>query len=134
MNNSFFVFLFLLAPAVRAANWDLDFNFTGFTKRATLLVTNCTTDIRDQINTAWCGKSTVDCIEEPTTNQDNPHISCVDDSRMGKVANFTLYRSDDDSVTGSSDRQRLEMKVYESSPAPLKATLNSHFIYTWWLR
>jgi hypothetical protein len=38
------------------------------------------------------GKTTTICIEEPTTNQDLPHITCQDDAVMGKVINFTIYK------------------------------------------
>lgn len=134
MNLSLILAGLFLAGTVRTANWDLNFGMSGFTKRSTLLVTSCKTKVSDQINAALGGSKDVDCIEEPTTNQNKPHVSCVDDSRMGKAINFTLYRTDDDSATGKNDRQRLEMKVFEQSPEILKAKLNSHFVYTYWLR
>lgn len=48
---------------------------------------------------------------------------------MGTVANFTLYKTDNDPATGN--RQRIEMKVFGSSPANLKATFQSNYIYIW---
>lgn len=53
---------------------------------------------------------------------------------MGTVANFTLYKTDNDPATGEADRQRIEMKVFEKSPTNLKATLNSNYIYSWWFK
>ena len=136
-------FLLLVALAVvlldrhetaHAANWDFDFDLANFREQSTLLVTNCTTNITEQINVALGGKKTIDCVEEPTTNQDKPHVSSVQDPLMGTVINFTLYQDDDDSATGHTDRQRIEMKVFEASPDNLKATLDSHFAYTYWLK
>ena len=117
---------------ILAANWDLNFNMVGFTKRSTLLVTNCTTNIKQQIFLALAGNKDYNCIEEPTKNQNKPHVSCVSDSSMGKVINFTLYKTDDDSATDHKDRQRIEMKVYGRSPENLKARKNSHFVYAYW--
>ncbi len=45
----------ILLNGALAAVWDFDFDFTGYSKLAELLVTNCTTDIRNQINAVLCG-------------------------------------------------------------------------------
>ena len=110
----------------------LNFNFTGYTNVATLMVTNCTTDVHNQINAVLGGSPNIDVIEIPTTNPTLPHVTCVSDCTMSKAINFTLYTTDNDSVTLLSDRQRLEMKVFDKSPTLLKATNNSHYIYAWW--
>jgi len=42
---------------------------------------------------------------------------------MGEaVVNFTLYHTDNDPSTNTTNTQRVEMKVYGRSPANLKAT------------
>ena len=151
----------LLNNGASAAVWDFDFDeqLAGFSKVAELLVTNCTTDIEAQINFVLCGKPifhrilekksminttslsfippgkvTGSCIEVPTVNQDLPHVTCSEDRVMGQAINFTLYKTDDDPSTTSQDRQRIEMKVYNPSPVDLKASNNSHFIYTHWFK
>jgi hypothetical protein len=53
---------------------------------------------------------------------------------MGKALNFTLYKTDDDSASIFTDRQRLEMKVYGYSPDNLLAYNNSNFVYAWWFK
>ena len=53
---------------------------------------------------------------------------------MGPSVQFTIYRNDDDSVTQLTDRQRLEMKVFDKSPTLYKATLNTNYVYTWWFK
>ena len=53
---------------------------------------------------------------------------------MGPSVQFTIYKNDDDSVTKKPDRQRIEMKVFDKSPTSYKATLNTNYVYTWWLK
>jgi len=53
---------------------------------------------------------------------------------MGTVTNLTLYKTDNDPATGNADRQRIEMKVFGSSPTNLKATFQSNYIYSWWFK
>ena len=53
---------------------------------------------------------------------------------MGPSVQFTIYRNDDDSVTQLTDRQRLEMKVFDKSATLYKATLNTNYVYTWWFK
>ena len=90
--------------------------------------------MHSQINKVLGGSSSTEAIEIPTTNSNLPHVSCSSDSVMGTVANFTLYKTDNDPATGEADRQRIEMKVFEKSPTNLKATLNSNYIYSWWFK
>ena len=128
----FFAFAAGLEAVTIPAAAALKFNFTGYTNVATLMVTNCTTDVHSQVNAILGGSKTIDVIEIPTTNPTRPHVTCASDSLMGKAINFTLYTTDNDPVTGYTDRQRLEMKVFEKSPKILQATNNSHYIYSWW--
>jgi hypothetical protein len=74
------------------------------------MVTNCTADVHNQINSILGGSSSIDVVEIPTTNPTLPHVSCVSDCTMGKAINFTLYTTDNDPVTLLSDRQRLETR------------------------
>lgn len=97
-------------------------------------VTSCSPDVQSQINLVLGGSTTINCIEMPTTNPTLPHVSCSSDSVMGTVVNFTLYKTDNDAVTNDPTRQRLEMKVFDKSPANLKATFNSSYIYSWWFK
>ena len=53
---------------------------------------------------------------------------------MGIALQFTIYKDDDDSVTKKNDRQRMEMKVFERSPALYKAVKNTNYIYSWWFK
>ena len=53
---------------------------------------------------------------------------------MGPSVQFTIYKNDDDSVTKKPDRQRIEMKVFDKSPTSYKATLDTNYVYTWWLK
>ena len=114
-------------------DWSLDYDFSGYDNQVQLLINECRDDdIKQQINEALCGnKRTVRCIEMPTTNKDLPHVTCANDTLMGKVANFTLYKSDDDSLTGSVDRQRLEMKMSRHF-IPAVLTKGTDYIYAWW--
>lgn len=124
----------LLNGSVRATkeeNWILDFDFTGYSTQMKLLVTECQ-GIHQQINHVFCGtRKTARCIEMPTTNKNLPHITCVNDTLMGKAVNFTLYKTDDDSLTKLSDRQRIEIKVSRMNPVVLDRKANS-YIYAWW--
>ena len=120
--------LFLLFVNVSASNWDFDYDFSGFSNKATLLVTDCTQDVVEQINLVLGGSVTNQCVEIPTTNVNLTHVSCVPDPLMGKAINFTLYKTDDDVATGSTDVQRVEMKVYDKSPEDLKAFEGSRYV------
>lgn len=126
-------FLVMRPHFSKAAVWDFDFDFSGYTKQAELLITDCSTDIRSQVNAVLCGDPEIDCFEEPTVNEDLPHVTCDEDRRMGRVLNMTLYKTDND-PTNKTDRQRLEMKVWEPSPEELKAGNNSNYIYSWWFQ
>jgi len=126
-------FLVLRPHFSKAAVWDFDFDFSGYTKQAELLITDCSTDIRFQVNAVLCGDPEIDCFEEPTVNEDLPHVTCNEDRRMGRVLNMTIYKTDND-PTNKTDRQRLEMKVWEPSPEELKAGNNSNYIYSWWFQ
>ena len=127
--SSALIFLFV---NVSASNWDFDYDFSGFSNTATLLVTDCTQDVVEQINLVLGGSVTNQCVEIPTTNVNLTHVSCVPDPLMGKAINFTLYKTDDDVATGSTDVQRVEMKVYDKSPEDLKAFEGSRYVYAWW--
>lgn len=80
-------------------------------------------------------------IESPDINGDNPgthtgfgaHITEEFDSDLGKnVFNFLIHLTpDNDTSTGSTDRQRLEIKSYASSAANLKGTLGETVRYKW---
>ena len=49
-----------ISDLVQAANWDFNYDMTGFTRRSRLLVTNClTTSIKEQINLAFGGRKTM---------------------------------------------------------------------------
>ena len=117
---------------VKAQDWDLDFDFSAYNNQLQLLITQCQDhDLKQQINEALCGNQyATKCIEIPTTNQDLPHVTCSADTRMGKVINLTLYKNDDDSLTGSIDRQRIEMKTFRSNPEML--TQVTDYVYAWW--
>ena len=97
----FLLSAFLLAAAVVVStaasnNWDFDFDFSGFSNKATLLVTDCSRDVIEQINLVLGGSVTNQCVEIPTTNVNLTHVSCVQDSFMGQAINFTLYKTDDE--------------------------------------
>ena len=68
----------------------------------------------------------------PTKNREKTHVSCATDpsNSKGKALNLTLYLDDDD-PNNVSGRQRIEMKVDDSSPPDLLATKDSSYIYTW---
>ena len=129
----FWAFVFMmLNDSVRAVenDWDLDFDFSGYNTQMKLLITECD-DVTQQINQALCGtKRATRCIEIPTTNQDLPHVTCVNDTFMGKAVNLTLYKTDDDSLTKMADRQRIEIKVSRMNTVVL-VKANS-YIYAWW--
>lgn len=98
-------------------------------------VTRCTPDVKSQINQVLGGSASTNSIEIPATNKDKPHVSCLTkDSVMGNVVKFTLYKNDNDPATQSSDRQRIEMKVFDKSPADLKAKSDTSYIYSWWFK
>ena len=135
----FLLSAFLLAAAVVVStaasnNWDFDFDFSGFSNKATLLVTDCSRDVIEQINLVLGGSVTNQCVEIPTTNVNLTHVSCVQDSFMGQAINFTLYKTDDDVATGSTEVQRIEMKVYDKSPEELKAIEGDRYSYAWWFQ
>ena len=115
---------------VRAFPWDLDFDFTGYSKKTEILVTDCNQDMRSLANLALAGKTTTACISEPTVNQNLTHVDCTDDSVMGKALRLTMYITDDE-LGGATDRQRLEMKVFGPSPEDYKGYNNTNFIYSW---
>lgn len=80
-------------------------------------------------------------IETPDLNGDvtathtsfGKHITEFEDITLGKnVFNFTIHLNEDnDTSTGSTDRQRLEIKTHNSSPANLKGTLGETVRYKW---
>ena len=126
-SNSYVVSLTYPAP--------LQFNFTGYKNVATLALKNCTTNVHTQINAILAGDPTIDVIKIPTTNPTLPHVSCSSDSFMGPAnINFTLYSSDNDPLTGLTDKQRIEMKVFGKSQSNLLATNNTNYIYSWWFK
>lgn len=132
-----FIILFsvlVILHEIYGAAWDLDFDFVGYRNKATLLINDCVNDAINQINTVLGGNPEIAAVEIPTTNSGRPHVSCVPDSKMGNAIKFTIYKSDNDAVTGNADRQRLEMKVFERSPSALKATNNTDYIYSWWFK
>lgn len=108
---------------------DFDFSpFAGYTLETQILIEDCQTNMSALVNQALCGNSAVDCIELPTVNTNLTHVDCAEDELMNHALRLTIYKDDDD-VTGFTDRQRLEMKVFARSPEELKATQNSNFIY-----
>ena len=127
------IFVFWVLFSILSVNLEAKLDFAGYRNWATLLVTDCSSDVHKQINLALGGSSSKDAIEIPTTNDKKPHLSCASNSFNGKSAiNLTLYTNDNDPATNDNDRQRIEMKVFESSPTQLKATKNTNYIYTWW--
>ncbi|AJR04357.1 T9SS type A sorting domain-containing protein [Siansivirga zeaxanthinifaciens] len=80
-------------------------------------------------------------IETPDLNGDKPathtifgnHITEAFDNDLGKnVFNFLIHLTpDNDTSTGASDRQRLEIKTYASSPDNLKGTVGETVQYKW---
>lgn len=128
---NFFLSFFKLTTG---APWDFDFTFTGYTKRTTLLLTDCATqDAKTEINKALGGSATTVSYEEPSESA--THISCIDtDTVMGTALRFYIHINDDDTASTNTDRQRMEMKVFNSSPTELKATSGQSFIYAWWFR
>jgi len=124
----------LFIDGVPGAPWDFDFTFTGYTKRTTLLLTSCTTqDAKTEINKALGGSATTVSYEEPS--EPATHVGCTDtDSVMGTALRFYIHINDDDTASTNTDRQRMEMKVFASSPTELKATSGQSFIYAWWFR
>jgi len=121
-----------LLVQIEAKNWDLNFNFTGYTARARLLMTNCNLDVKSYINLVLGQVLKTYAVVEPSTNFLSPHISCVDDTTMSKAMKFTIYAGDNDVSSGLIDRQRLEMVVSGNSQSVLKAAENSDYIYAWW--
>lgn len=119
-------FVFLVLFSIVSMKLEAKLDFAGFDKKGFLLVTGCSPDLKQQIDTALGG------IEIPTTNANKPHLSCASNSFKGKPAiNLTLYTNDNDPATNENDRQRIEMKVDNSSPTQLKATKNTNYIYVW---
>ena len=53
---------------------------------------------------------------------------------MGTALRFYIHITDDDTAGNNPDKQRMEMKVFNSSPTELKATNDQSFIYVWWFR
>ena len=53
---------------------------------------------------------------------------------MGNVPQLTIYQNDNDAQTGNPERQRIEMKVFEPSPALYKAVKNTDYVYSWWFQ
>ena len=123
---------FTILLGVPAAPPDFDFDFTGFSRKTQLLIDDCTQDVRTQINTAFGNTPNTICYEEPTVNGD--HIACVPDDVIGPALQFSIYQTDDDPATNYTDRQRMEMKVFEYSPAELKANNGTTYMYAWWFR
>lgn len=119
---------------IEGAPWDFDFTFTGYTKRTTLLLTDCTSqNPKTEINKALGGSATTVSYEEPS--EPATHISCIDtDTEMGTALRFYIHSTDDDTASSNPDKQRMEMKVFNSSPTELKATSGQSFIYVWWFR
>jgi hypothetical protein len=80
-------------------------------------------------------------IETPDLDGDTPgthksfgnHITEIYDATLAKdVFNFTIHLNEDnDTSTGSTDRQRLEIKTHASSPANLKGTTGETVQYKW---
>lgn len=122
----------ILPFGVLAVPPDFDFDFTGYSKKTQLLISDCSEDVRTQINQAFGNTPLTICYEEPTVNGN--HIACVVDDVVGPSLRFYIFKTDDDSATNNTDRQRMEMKVFQSSPADLKATNGTSFIYAWWFR
>lgn len=75
-------------------------------------------------------------IEIPTTNTDREpkHVSCVEDDLMGTVAQFAMFKDDNEPVNNVPDRQRLEMKVHPAVKLDLIAEENTTYAYDWWYK
>jgi len=98
-----------------------------------LKVESCAIDMEQQIHAALNSTS---AIEIPTTNTDREpkHVSCVEDDLMGTVAQFAMFKDDNEPVNNVPDRQRLEMKVHPAVKLDLIAEENTTYAYDWWYK
>lgn len=107
-----------------------------YTNAQTILTANGTTDTYTLINSVLAPGYTA--IESPDSFHPafGPHITQVYDATLGKsVFKFWIHVSEtnelQDIATGSTDRQRNEIKTYDPSPDNLKGTYGETVIYKW---
>jgi len=102
----------------------------------TVLTANGTTDTYTLINSVLAPGYTA--METPDSFHPafGPHITQVYDATLGKsVFKFWIHVSEtnelQDISTGSTDRQRNEVKTYEPSPSNMKGTYGETVVYKW---
>ena len=126
--NVFTIFSF--NPVGATNTWDFNFNFSGFTNQARLVITNCNAlNLEQEINRVLGGIKHSGVIQQPHNSANLPHVTCVDDPFMGKAINLTLHKMDD--VPKHGHMQRLELKSARSSKS-FVAHRDEEMIYSWW--
>ena len=101
-----------------------------------LLNANGTTDTYTLINSILAPGNTAEETPDAYDPSFGPHIKQVWDTDLGKyVFEFYLHISNSnelqDESTGDTDRQRVEIKTYASSPDSLKGTVGETVLYKW---
>ncbi|MEI6751827.1 MAG: T9SS type A sorting domain-containing protein [Paludibacter sp.] len=101
-----------------------------------LLNANGTTDTYSLINSILAPGATAEETPDAFDPSFGPHIKQVWDTDLGKyVFEFYLHISNSnelqDESTGDTDRQRVEIKTYASSPDSMKGTVGETVLYKW---
>ncbi|EFX69033.1 hypothetical protein DAPPUDRAFT_329543 [Daphnia pulex] len=126
--NCFTIFSWNPVSATNA--WDFNFNFSGFTNQAKLVITDCNAvKLEQEINRVLGGIKHKGVIQQPHNIANLSHVTCVDDPFMGKAINLTLFKMDD--VPKHGHMQRLELKSASKSKS-LVAHRDEEIIYSWW--